>query len=264
MARRGGLDEDSAADVFQTRFERQRVFAELVRLQDEPLPCETIAARLGMPVGSIGPERARRLARLRPRARGRRRCAARALLERAAPFDTLALRALALAVAAVLRWQQTIVAGRLAQGYVARVRLALFDALALSVLGPWLHDRSAAAAFAAHGGTLLGAPARSARGQTFTLVWSPGGHARRHDERLARVGSPRGVGSEGAWELMARWHDLSACSSRGAQVLTLGASWLADHIWCVMLDWHQARSDDDDAVGQTRGQGLALRLQAVL
>jgi hypothetical protein len=31
-----------------------------------------------------------------------------------------------------------------------------------------------------------------------------------------------------------------------------------------MLDWHQARSDDDDAVGQTRGQGLALRLQAVL
>jgi ABC-type multidrug transport system fused ATPase/permease subunit len=62
--------------------------------------------------------------------------AARALLERVPPFDTLALPlallplALAFAVSAVLRQQQTIVAERLAQGYVARVRLALFDALA--------------------------------------------------------------------------------------------------------------------------------------
>ncbi len=45
--------------------ERQRAFAELVFLQDEPLPYEIIAERLGMPVGSIGPTRARLLTRLR-------------------------------------------------------------------------------------------------------------------------------------------------------------------------------------------------------
>ncbi len=62
--------------------------------------------------------------------------AARALLERVAPFDTLALPlallplALALGVAAALRQLQSVQAERLAQGYVARVRLALFDALA--------------------------------------------------------------------------------------------------------------------------------------
>ncbi len=108
-----------------------------------------------------------------------------------------------------------------------------------------------------------GAPARSARGQTLTVVWSPSGHSRRHDERLARFGSPQGVGREGAWELMARWDTLSASTGRGAQVLTLGASWLADDIWRVMLNWHQAQSDDDNTAGDTRGQGLALRLQAV-
>ncbi len=45
--------------------ERQRAFAELVFLQEEPLPYEVIAQRLGMPQGSIGPTRARLLQRLR-------------------------------------------------------------------------------------------------------------------------------------------------------------------------------------------------------
>ncbi len=45
--------------------ERQRAFAELVFLQDEPLPYEVIAERLNMPQGSIGPTRARLLQRLR-------------------------------------------------------------------------------------------------------------------------------------------------------------------------------------------------------
>jgi len=44
---------------------RQRQFVELLFLQDEPLPYGEIAARLGMAEGSIGPTRARVLARLR-------------------------------------------------------------------------------------------------------------------------------------------------------------------------------------------------------
>lgn len=44
---------------------KQRLFVELLFLQDEPLPYSEIAARLGMAEGSIGPTRARVLARLR-------------------------------------------------------------------------------------------------------------------------------------------------------------------------------------------------------
>jgi RNA polymerase sigma factor (sigma-70 family) len=44
---------------------RQRQFVELLFLQDEPLPYGEIATRLGMAEGSIGPTRARVLARLR-------------------------------------------------------------------------------------------------------------------------------------------------------------------------------------------------------
>jgi RNA polymerase sigma factor (sigma-70 family) len=45
--------------------ERSRRFVELSFLQDEPLPYEEIARRLGIAVGSIGPTRARCLAKLR-------------------------------------------------------------------------------------------------------------------------------------------------------------------------------------------------------
>lgn len=44
---------------------RARQFIELVFLQDEPLPYAELAARLGIPEGSIGPTRARCLAKLR-------------------------------------------------------------------------------------------------------------------------------------------------------------------------------------------------------
>jgi RNA polymerase sigma factor (sigma-70 family) len=44
---------------------RSRQFVELLFLQDEPLPYEEIARRLGMAEGSIGPTRARCLAKLR-------------------------------------------------------------------------------------------------------------------------------------------------------------------------------------------------------
>lgn len=44
---------------------RTRQFIELAFLQDEPLPYTELAARLGIPVGSIGPTRARALAKLR-------------------------------------------------------------------------------------------------------------------------------------------------------------------------------------------------------
>ncbi len=44
---------------------RVRQFVELLFLQDEPLPYAEIAARLGIPEGSIGPTRARCLAKLR-------------------------------------------------------------------------------------------------------------------------------------------------------------------------------------------------------
>lgn len=44
---------------------RQRQFVELLFLQDEPLPYAEIAARLGIAEGSIGPTRARVLAKLR-------------------------------------------------------------------------------------------------------------------------------------------------------------------------------------------------------
>jgi RNA polymerase sigma factor (sigma-70 family) len=47
--------------------ERSRRFVELFFLQDEPLPYEEIARRLGIAVGSIGPTRARCLAKLRDR-----------------------------------------------------------------------------------------------------------------------------------------------------------------------------------------------------
>jgi RNA polymerase sigma factor (sigma-70 family) len=44
---------------------RTRRFIELAFLQDEPLPYAELAAQLGIPVGSIGPTRARALAKLR-------------------------------------------------------------------------------------------------------------------------------------------------------------------------------------------------------
>ncbi len=44
---------------------RMRQFVELLFLQEEPLPYEEIAARLGVAEGSIGPTRARALAKLR-------------------------------------------------------------------------------------------------------------------------------------------------------------------------------------------------------
>lgn len=44
---------------------RSRQFVELLFLQDEPLPYSEIAARLGIAEGSIGPTRARCLAKLR-------------------------------------------------------------------------------------------------------------------------------------------------------------------------------------------------------
>lgn len=44
---------------------RTRQFVELVFLQDEPLPYSEVAARLGIAEGSIGPTRARALAKLR-------------------------------------------------------------------------------------------------------------------------------------------------------------------------------------------------------
>lgn len=44
---------------------RARQFIELLFLQDEPLPYSEISARLGIPEGSIGPTRARCLAKLR-------------------------------------------------------------------------------------------------------------------------------------------------------------------------------------------------------
>lgn len=44
---------------------RLQQFVELVFLQDEPLPYTEVAERLGIPVGSIGPTRARCLAKLR-------------------------------------------------------------------------------------------------------------------------------------------------------------------------------------------------------
>lgn len=45
--------------------ERSRLLLTLLFLQDEPLPYGEIAARCGMPEGSIGPTRARALAKLR-------------------------------------------------------------------------------------------------------------------------------------------------------------------------------------------------------
>jgi RNA polymerase sigma factor (sigma-70 family) len=45
--------------------ERSRRFVELVFLQEEPLPYSEVAARLGIAEGSIGPTRARCLAKLR-------------------------------------------------------------------------------------------------------------------------------------------------------------------------------------------------------
>lgn len=44
---------------------RTRQFVELLFLQDEPLPYAEIAARLGIPEGSIGPTRSRALQKLR-------------------------------------------------------------------------------------------------------------------------------------------------------------------------------------------------------
>lgn len=44
---------------------RLQQFVELVFLQEEPLPYTEVAERLGIPVGSIGPTRARCLAKLR-------------------------------------------------------------------------------------------------------------------------------------------------------------------------------------------------------
>jgi RNA polymerase sigma factor (sigma-70 family) len=56
---------DLVRQAVETLEPRLRQFVELLFLQDEPLPYHEIAARLGMAEGSIGPTRARALAKLR-------------------------------------------------------------------------------------------------------------------------------------------------------------------------------------------------------
>jgi RNA polymerase sigma factor (sigma-70 family) len=59
--------QDRVRHAVEQLDERSRRFVELFFLQDEPLPYEEIARRLGIAVGSIGPTRARCLAKLRDR-----------------------------------------------------------------------------------------------------------------------------------------------------------------------------------------------------
>jgi phosphate-selective porin OprO/OprP len=121
--------------------------------------------------------------------------------------------------------------------------------------GPWMLqaeavDRRVGAGQGALGTSVLGA-------------WSWTGSVRRHDERRARFGRPTGhVGPWGHWEAFVRAERLQADPGRSASLFTVGVSWAAEHTWRALVNLHQARSEDDNAAGDTRGVGVAARLQA--
>jgi phosphate-selective porin OprO and OprP len=108
------------------------------------------------------------------------------------------------------------------------------------------------------------APVRSASGQTLLVAWALYGAPRRHEARRGRFGRP---GSEaGRWghlEAFARIDRLGVKGGRDAEVLTLGLAWTARDTWRAAINWVEGRSDDENDRGQTRGRGLALRVQAM-
>jgi phosphate-selective porin OprO/OprP len=121
--------------------------------------------------------------------------------------------------------------------------------------GPWMLqaeavDRRFGASQGARGASVLGA-------------WSWTGSVRRHDERRARFGRPTGrVSAWGHWETFVRAERLQADPGRSATLLTVGVAWTAEDRWRALVNLHHARSEDDNAAGDTRGVGIAARLQA--
>lgn len=109
-----------------------------------------------------------------------------------------------------------------------------------------------------------GAPARKATGTSLQAAWAWAGQPRRHDERRARFGRPRdGAAAWGHWESFARLDVLAARPGLAAQVWTLGTAWTAPRgDWRAALNLHQARSEDSNAAGDSRGVAWSMRLQA--
>lgn len=121
--------------------------------------------------------------------------------------------------------------------------------------GPWMLQ--AEAVDRRIGGTL------TARGASVLAAWSWTGSVRRHDERMARFGRPVGPGSAwGHWEAFVRAETLQADPGRSARLFSVGVAWTARDTWRALLNLHRARSENGNAVGDTRGVGLAARLQA--
>jgi phosphate-selective porin OprO/OprP len=142
----------------------------------------------------------------------------------------------------------------------------------LADAGPFDEDRAAGIEFAwQRGPWMLQAEAvdrrlgasQGARGASVLGAWSWTGSVRRHDERRARFGRPAGrVGPWGHWETFVRAERLEADPGRSATLLTVGLAWAADETWRALVNLHHARSEDDNAAGDTRGVGVAARLQA--
>jgi phosphate-selective porin OprO and OprP len=119
------------------------------------------------------------------------------------------------------------------------------------VQAEWLQRRLGAAS--------RGAAARSARGHTLQLARVLKGAPRRHDARRARFGRPA---SPAQIEAVLRLDRLRAQGGLPAEVWTLGLAWTPDDTWRLSANAVWARAADDNELGQTRGRGLALRLQA--
>lgn len=124
--------------------------------------------------------------------------------------------------------------------------------------GPWMLQAEAAE-------RRLAGPTekRQALGGSLLAAWSWTGSVRRHDEQRARFGRPAGGGSAwGHWEGFVRAERLQAEPGRSARLLSLGVAWAADETWRALVNLHHTWSEDDNAAGDTRGVGIAARLQA--
>jgi phosphate-selective porin OprO/OprP len=105
---------------------------------------------------------------------------------------------------------------------------------------------------------------RLARGAYVLAAWTMAGEPRGYDPSRGRFGRPESdKGSWGAWEVFYRLDSLDVDDGRAATVQSAGIGWTANRNWRALLNLHSARSDDANRGGDTTGQGLSVRLQAV-
>ncbi|KNZ32343.1 MAG: hypothetical protein AD742_11130 [Methylibium sp. NZG] len=109
-----------------------------------------------------------------------------------------------------------------------------------------------------------GQAGRTAQGAYVLAAWSLTGEPRRYDDKRGRFRGAKPADARwGAWEVFYRLDRLAVNDGGSATVHTAGLGWTATDTWRGMLNVHRAQSDDANALGQTTGRGLSVRLQAL-